>query len=400
MSAVEVSLGEVVVGMLSRDDDTYGSHRFVFDANYVSRPRRPLLGQIFEDWIPDEKTKDNGILPWFDHLLPLAHLPQRKAIARDAGIDPDDDLAMLAWLGDDLLGAVRMRVIEATPFRSRRAVAPLVQASEDALYRASLPGAQWKLSLAEGYKGLTLPLKGAAGAWIAKFHSDIVRDAVAREYATMTWARHAGLDVPEIRMVSVDDIAGLPNDVPRGDGGVYLIRRFDRAPKGVRIHTEDFAQILDLPQGPEQFKTSHEAIAHVLAAIAGPCDVRAYLRQVVFCVLAGNGDAHAKNWSVIYRDGRSAALSPAYDLTPTILVEGKRHGLALSLDGGRQFDAVTPDSFAHMAALIGQPSAKVATWARDDAAAAREAWHTPEVQDLFGPSDRRALQRHLDALQL
>jgi hypothetical protein len=184
-------------------------------------------------------------------------------LSRDAGIDPDDDLAMLAWLGDDLLGAVRMRVIEATPFRSRRAVAPLVQASEDALYRASLPGAQWKLSLAEGYKGLTLPLKGAAGAWIAKFHSDIVRDAVAREYATMTWARHAGLDVPEIRMVSVDDIAGLPNDVPRGDGGVYLIRRFDRAPKGVRIHTEDFAQILVLRAGEQRRRPREELVCHL-----------------------------------------------------------------------------------------------------------------------------------------
>lgn len=400
MSAVEVSLRDVVVGMLSRDDDTYGTHRFAFDPRYVSRPKRPLLGQIFEDWFPNEKTKDDGIHPWFDHLLPLAHLPQRKAIARDAGIDPDDDLAMLAWLGDDLLGAVRVRVLETTPFRSRGQREPLVPASDDALYRASLPGAQWKLSLAEGFKGLTLPLKGDAGAWIAKFHSDVVRDAVSREFATMTWARHAGLDVPEIRKVSVDDIAGLPDDVPRGDGGVYLIRRFDRAHGGARIHTEDFAQILDLPQGLEQFKTSHEAIARVLAAIARPEDVRAYVRQVVFCVLAGNGDAHAKNWSVIYRDGRSAELSPAYDLTPTVLVEGKRHGLALSLGETRQFDAVTHEAFEKLAAMIEQPAATVASWVRDDAESARTAWTAPEVRDLFSAPDRRALQRHLDSLHI
>ena len=400
MSSLEVLLGDIVVGVLTRYDDTYGRHDFTFDPAYVTHPARPVLGQIFEDWLPDGIEKDDGIFPRFHHLLPLAHLPQRKAMARDAGADPDDDMALLAWLGDDLLGAIRLRVLEPIGPWRRRADRPLVVAPDDAIYRASLPGAQWKLSLTEEFKGIALPINGQAGEWIGKFHSHAFDRAVRREEATMAWARAIGIDVPEVRVVRAETITGLPEDIPRGDGDVYLVRRFDRGADGARIHIEDFAQILDLPQGEGQFNSDYEAIARVLSAIATLDDVRAFVRRLVFCVMVGNGDAHAKNWSVIYPDRRHARLAPAYDLLPTILADHSRHGLALRLRGNRDFTAVTPASFMPMAGLVSVADASMRAWVIEDAALVRSAWAKMETQERFLRWERTKLERHMASIML
>lgn len=397
MSALDVYLGEVRVGLLEQLGDEIDSHRFTPDASWLAMRGRPILGQIFEDWLPASKTCDGGMIPWFDHLLPLEHRPQRRAIARDANIDPSDTFAMLAWLGDDLIGAVRLRAAAGQRLRHRRAMRQVVTAPDTATYRASLPGAQWKLSLAEGDGGLVLPVSGMLGAWIGKFHAESNPSAVRHEYATMNWARAAGVTIPEIRRVRVEDIHGLPEDVPRGNGEVYLIRRFDRVDATRRVHAEDFAQILDLPQGVGQFSGDYEAIAAVLAELCPRDDLRAFVRQLVFVVLSGNDDAHAKNWSLIYPDGRHARLSPAYDLCPTVLINPGSPTLALRLNGdeSRSFAAVTSSSFERMASLIGVSARDMTRWVHEDAERVRAAWASSEVRGLFLDGEQRALEGHM-----
>jgi serine/threonine-protein kinase HipA len=400
VSRLAVFLGDAKVAMLERFDDRYDTHRLTFERAYLDDPARPMLGQLLEDRFPGP-YETHGMIPWFDHLLPLAHRPQRRAIAADAGIEADDDFAMLAWLGEDLPGAVRLRVeAEAAPALRSRASRPVREATPEAIYRASLPGVQWKLSLAEGFKGLTLPLKGEAGEWIAKFHTDAYERAVRREYATMAWAKASGLEVPEARIVRAEEIAQLPADVPRGDGEVYLIRRFDRAPGARRVHMEDFAQILGMSHGPGQFNGDYEEIARVLAAIAPPEDVRAFVRQLVFCVLCGNGDAHAKNWSVLYPDGRRARLSPAYDLTPTVLVADQQHGLALRLDGDRDFARITASSFDPIANLTSVVASTMRDWVLECARQTRTAWAHPIVREGFSVTDRARLEGHMASVRL
>jgi HipA-like protein len=224
MNSLEVLLGDLRVGLLERFDDPYDTHRFTPDRQWLAMRARPVLGQIFEDWLPHPKEL-HGLIPWFDHLLPLEHRPQRKAIARDAGVEVDDSFALLAWLGDDLVGAVRLRVVESSPLQNRRTSRTIKAATEEAIYRASLPGAQWKLSLAEGFNGLTLPLKGQAGEWIAKFHTDSFPAAVRREYATMAWARAAGLDFvinPVVGGAITDENAALQGAAIAGARGKVL----------------------------------------------------------------------------------------------------------------------------------------------------------------------------------
>ena len=44
-----------------------------------------------------------------------------------------------------------------------------------------------------------------------------------------------------------------------------------------------------------------------------------FVRRATFNILISNGDAHLKNWSLIYRNSKSPTLSPAYDLVSTAL---------------------------------------------------------------------------------
>jgi serine/threonine-protein kinase HipA len=55
-----------------------------------------------------------------------------------------------------------------------------------------------------------------------------------------------------------------------------------------------------------------------LARIVGLDAVQEFVRRIVFSAATGNADMHLKNWTLVYPDGRTPRLSPAYDLVSTI----------------------------------------------------------------------------------
>ena len=62
-------------------------------------------------------------------------------------------------------------------------------------------------------------------------------------------------------------------------------------------------------------------------------------------ILPANGDAHLKNWSLIYTDKITPRLSPAYDiLTTRAYIEGERH-LALNLGKTNDWYGISMQSF-------------------------------------------------------
>lgn len=60
-----------------------------------------------------------------------------------------------------------------------------------------------------------------------------------------------------------------------------------------------------------------ETVAGLAHRSRDRASLREAVRRTVFNLLVGNGDAHLKNWSLIYPDRRRARLSPAYDLVCT-----------------------------------------------------------------------------------
>jgi serine/threonine-protein kinase HipA len=397
MRALEVRLGDTRVGLLEHLEEW--EYRFSFDTDWLLAPERPVLGQLFEDRKPHDIATTGHVPIWFSHLLPQG--PLRRAIARELGVDADDEFDLLEYLGGELPGAVVLvpgqpRLSSQPPPQPRMAP-PAAQK-----LRFSLAGAQWKLSVRPGDRGLTVPVRGEeTGSWIAKFHDPGFKDLPRIEFSTMTWARLAGLALPPFRMAQVTEFADIPQHIPTGDGSVFLIERFDRAPEGKRIHMEDMAQVFDKPPGDPQYGGRYEYIAALLNYLA-PEDLREFCERLVFCVLCGNTDAHLKNWSLLYPDGHNARLSPAYDLISSVLFapQAISDDLALSLGDSRRFEDVRVDSFKAFAKVSNRSFDEVTTWVTQAVERVLTVWHA-EAQNLpLMDSERQRIEQHLKRIPL
>jgi serine/threonine-protein kinase HipA len=396
MAALLVRVGDFEVGVLECFHDE--SQLFSFHPRYMSSLNdcRPVLGQIFEDRYPNSMHVD-GPICWFAHLLPQGVM--RRWRCRLLGLDEDDSFGLLSALGENLPGAVTLTPTTSAlePSRSAADKPTSSATADDGVLRFSLAGAQWKLSARSSGRGLTTTAASGGTAYIAKFHAPEYPALPQCEFATMNWARAAGLQVPSFELRSVTDFDAIPAGLPTGDGSVFVTERFDRR-GDARVHMEDFGQILDRPPGDAQYHGSYEEIAAVLRWIA-PESATEFLKVIVFNVLCGNGDAHLKNFSVVYRDGRNAALSPAYDLVSTIqyFARGKE-AMALSLNGERSFQSVTTASFEKLISLLGLEMATGRQVVSDAGRAAIDAWHREDVRDLFSAEQITRIADHLAGL--
>ena len=159
--------------------------------------------------------------------------------------------------------------------------------------------------------------------------------------------------MPETRLIDVEAIANLAEGIGNLNGQAIAVNRFDRAPDGP-VHTEDFAQIFGVYPGEKYGRASYRNIATVLGAEAGEPGVEEFVRRLTFCTLTGNADMHLKNWSLIYPDRRTPALSPAYDLVSTIPYIEAKHA-ALKFARTKRFDGFTGDELSYLAARAGLP---------------------------------------------
>lgn len=398
MNALMVRVGDVKIGVLERFEDA--RERFSFCDQYVSSllGARPVLGQIFEDRFPNAISVD-GPICWFTHLLPQGVMLRWRS--RLLGLDDHDTFEMLGQLGDDLPGAVYLEPCESAlrPKQTVTVVRREASETEASLFRFSLAGAQWKLSARSAGRGLTTRAMSEGTSCIAKFHSPEYPGLPQCEFATMSWARAAGLCTPEFTLRHVSDFDRIPEEMPTGDGKVFVIERFDRTSAG-RVHIEDFGQILDRPPGHSQYFGSYEEIASVVQWIA-PNSVEELLKTIVFHVIAGNGDAHLKNFSVIYPDSRNAVLTPAYDMVSTLLyLNPGKEELALTLAGQKKFDSVNWHSFSQLIARLGLEQTAGEKIIRDFTDEAIGTWQQSDIQGNYSRQQIERMKVHLASLPI
>jgi serine/threonine-protein kinase HipA len=299
-------LNDRYVGSLQYKDG-YGSFKYE-----DLEPDHPVLGLRFE-YDPDYASNPEVSIPkWFVNLLPERGSGLRVMYSRQLGRSDVSDFLLLMYLGHDLPGAIRVEADGALPVAMARALEKANVAQGGANISFSLSGMQVKYSMREDGEGFTVPAIGELGDWIVKLPSSAYPRLPENEYSMMTWASAAGIDVPDHRLVTGELLRGLPNGQIEKGEIAYAVRRFDRT-STLRIHQEDFAQILDLPPAQKD-RGSQELVGEVLLNECPEIDFQEYIRRLVFCVVSGNTDEHLKNWSLRYPDMRSARLSPAYDL--------------------------------------------------------------------------------------
>lgn len=378
VSVLDVRLHNRSVGNLTllQGDRTV----FTFNDDYIADENRPILSLSFKDDLGGLLTRiaptQRVIPPFFSNLLPEG--PLRKYLAERASVNEQREFFLLWALGQDLPGALSIHPADGDAMPPEAADA--IEANGGNALRFSLAGVQLKFS---AYKntgkagGLTIPAEGVGGSWIVKLPSQQFAGVPENEFSMMTIASKMGMDVPEIRLLELGEIGNIPEGIGELRGKALAIKRFDRTENGP-VHIEDFAQVFGVFPDNKYKKRNYRSIAEVLAIETTDADVAEYFRRLVFSTLIGNADMHLKNWSLIYPEGRTPMLAPAYDLLSTIPYI-KDDGAALKYARTRKMAELSIDELRYMAAKARIPEKLVVSTALETVDRFRSVWEAEKA---------------------
>lgn len=349
-----------------------------------------VLGQLFEESPRGRFAERIGLPAWFSNLLPEQGSGLRRYYAARFDERELDDARLLLNLGHDLPGAVAVVPLD-IPADGVLVDRWDARLDELGVHLSALAGAQFKMSVLREGDRLTLPASGQDGGWIAKFPDPLFRNLAENELLMMRWASLSGIDVPSVDLVSA---ASVPDIFERGldpDSPVFVIERFDRLPSGGRVHIEDLAQAIGIQPRERDSGTTYDRIGSYILAITGPAGFEEYLRRLVAIVVMGNGDAHLKNWSLRYADGRNAELSPAYDLVCTSIYRNLAPRLTFPLNDQQYAEAIGIDDFARLADFSGFPTTIARQIVEATVESLRATW-----SEAKGEADFPELIAHID----
>jgi len=389
ITALGVYLQDRRIGIINRLAGD--RHIFAFEQDYIDDLNRLTLSLSYKGQagglVTAVRPVGRRLPPFFSNLLPEGHL--RDYLAEKAGVKKEREFYLMAVLGADLAGAVTVKPMDGgneDDHNHHDEHQNEVDQHQKNVLRFSLAGVQLKFSaVMETSGGLTIPAHGVGGSWIIKLPSTQHAAVAENEYVMLELARSIGIQVPPIRLVPVADIEGLPPDASRLPGKALAVERFDRAPGQRRIHMEDFAQVFGLFPDDKYGERSYANIAAVLWAETGDTGTYEFVRRLVFSVLIGNADMHLKNWSLLYPDGRTPVLSPAYDFVATLpYIPGDT--LALSFGGTKSLDGITFDQLRRFADTARLPMKPLSDIVRDTVERTKEAWKRSPHRELL-PAD-------------
>lgn len=159
---------------------------------------------------------------------------------------------------------------------------------------------------------------------VKAWHSEYPQLAT-NEYFCLRAARHAGLATPNFELSSM--------------GKFLIVERFDFE-NGNYLGFEDFC-VLNGKTSGQKYDGSYEGIAKRIRQFVSPEWVRpaleSYFKTLALSCAVKNGDAHLKNFGVLYKDAESTVwLSPIYDIVSTTPYNPK-DSLALTLGGTKRW---------------------------------------------------------------
>lgn len=242
-----------------------------------------------------------------------------------AGIDPGsvDELSYLIESGSDRIGALDFQ-LSPTEYVPRSApgarLEELIAAAELIERGVPLPP-ELAQALQHGTSiGGARPkalVERDSRKYIAKFSTVTdLYSLVKAEFIAMRLAALAGL---EVAPVSLSSVAGKD---------VLMVARFDRVPASAGWQRKGIVSALTMLQLDEMM--ARYASYHDLANLVrekftdAPGTLRELFSRIVFNILIGNTDDHARNHAAFW-DGRRLQLTPAYDICPQ-----PRHGRTAS----------------------------------------------------------------------
>lgn len=362
MNRLAVWGGEQRSGLLERAVDRR-QYVFVYDpATPLPEARVSLTMPLrLESWVSHE------LHPIFQMNLPEGALLEaiRRSIAKLAG---DDDLTILRVTGGNQIGRNRFSLPDDPApgiMETRESLDELLSYPDtDELFhdlvsryalRSGVSGVQPKVMLDATERGTA-----TVGGYIVKSWGSDYPQLAANEFFCMTAARCAGLAVPEFHLSE--------------NGGLFVMKRFDVAVDGSPLGFEDMCSLQALGTAQKYGSTYERVARSIKDFVAGEFLLEAreqFFAALVLSSMVRNGDAHLKNFGVVYDSpGAPVRLAPVYDVVTTTAYIPKDIP-ALSLAGTKKWwsrKMLEKYALAHLAipvAKVGQTIERVADAVND-----------------------------------
>ncbi|QXI05871.1 type II toxin-antitoxin system HipA family toxin [Pseudomonas tensinigenes] len=357
MSSLQVSTPEGNSGRLFSDAEDF-TFRYHEDAS-------PQMAISLSMPVRHDEFRRRELHPVFQMNLPEGYVLEqlRNRLAKTVNVDP---MLLLALSGSTSpIGRVHVRsetvdaLLQAQEFPGEKLEEILTwDGTEDIfadmldryILRAGISGVQPKLLVPERQE-IELPrVTSKTSDLIIKSGRDEFPGLAINEFLCMSMAKEAGIPVPPFYL---SDNAKL-----------FVMRRFDRDDQLNPIGFEDMAVLMGLSAN-QKYSRSYAAIAKAVRVFCPVRHWRTSLDQlfdsVALSCIVGNGDAHLKNFGLLYSEPtqRDAHLAPAYDIVNTTAYIPE-DVLALDLAGNKSMFASRQGllEFAHTCE-IDQPKERI-----------------------------------------
>jgi len=307
-----------------------------------------------------------GLAPIFEMNLPEGVLRERLRLAFAKATGSFDDFDILSIVGRSQIGRLRYtsdkeQLLEDVPFQSVDEI--LAKRRDGDLFRylldkfaahSGISGVQPKVlvrdesassalkaakpRLSQSYRGATHIVK----FWEANEYPQLA----ANESFCLRVAQRCGLDVPPYRLSE--------------DATALVVDRFDLRPDGTYRGFEDFC-VLNGKRTDQKYSGSYESsIMKRFQQFAESPHLIEDLEKLFTLIAINcglrNGDAHLKNFGIVYDDVLGVArLAPVYDLVTTT-VYLPNDNMALVLNGSTRWPSAKNLSALGETRMMGTPS--------------------------------------------
>lgn len=393
---LDVYVSNQLVGVLDQPDP----YTFVF--NYLPNapealPISLLMPKRIESWISRE------LHPVFQISLPEGALRELITKKFSKRFEHFGDLELLAVVGENMIGRIQV-----TPHGQ----APSGLTPHETLSRLIKEDTT---TLVKHYLGERLHTSGVSGGfikflatspshhqssrptfaleeWIIKLNDDDHPHIVLLEYFGMMAARASGLTVPDIHLAE--------------DHKHLLVKRFDLNSEGICVGFEDMCALFGRP-ARDKFTGSVERLIKTIGTFCQGEKKRKsfdqFFGQYLLASTIRNGDAHLKNFGLLYENMQTAELAPVYDMlsmsvyAPTLAnSRDADDGMAINFEGSKRW--LTPDSIQSLSTQCLLSAKSVKNWKAQIATALIETSdkviaHLDEYpEDHFEPTAHRMLE--------
>jgi len=332
-SGLDVFAGTTRAGTLSRSDLADREYLFGYRAECPPAGAVSLTMPV----IADQYDSMGALHPVFEMNLPEGALLERLRLSFAKAVPDFDDLRLLAIVGRSQIGRLRYvgegEMPGEVPAQNLESILKFDGAEdlfEDLMQRyavhSGVSGVQPKVLLREAGSAPERLTERGATHIVKSFDPRRYPELAANEYFCLQAARHAGMETSRARLAD--------------NRRLLIVDRFDMQADGRYLGCEDFC-VLNALRAHGRYSGSYELIAkRVGQFVSGSQQRRAFEQLFALVALScavENGDAHLKNFAVLYQDAESEVrLAPAYDVISTTVYQ-PRDVLALTLADSKQF---------------------------------------------------------------